>query len=124
MRQKWDFSQIEDSVEEGDVMDWHEHDEVKKQWEDVSKKEVKIVQRKTAKEKKETRKGDRMVYEEGGEANKRPVKDTEKMVSWRNINQQEINVVCVKLALTIEEEVLEKYNVEDSHVGVPNRRRC
>ena len=47
MRQKWDCSQIEDSVEEGDVMDWHEHDEMKKQWADVSKEEVKIVQRKT-----------------------------------------------------------------------------
>ena len=32
MGQKWDCSQNEDSVEEGNAMDWNEDDELRKQW--------------------------------------------------------------------------------------------
>ena len=37
--QKWDFSQIENSAEEEDVMDWYEDDELRRQWEEVSRVE-------------------------------------------------------------------------------------
>ena len=42
------------------------------------------------------------------ERNNQLVKDTEEMVSWRSINQEEIDEVWKKLAVKIEEEVLEK----------------
>ena len=44
---KLGFLQIEDSFEEGDVMDWYEDDEMRRQWEEVSKEEEKIVRRRT-----------------------------------------------------------------------------
>ena len=47
MRQKWDCPQIEGSFEEGDVLDWFEDDEMRRQGEEVSKEEEKIVRRKT-----------------------------------------------------------------------------
>ena len=47
VRQKWDCSHIEDSVEEGDVMDWYEDHEMRTHWEDLSKEEGRIVTRKT-----------------------------------------------------------------------------
>ena len=43
----WDCSQNEDSIEEGDVIDWYEDDEMLRQWEEVSEEEEKIVNRKT-----------------------------------------------------------------------------
>ena len=50
-----------------------------------------------------------MVYGEDGGESKQPVvfKHTEEMVSWRNINQEEINDVWKQLAVKLEEEVLE-----------------
>ena len=45
VRQNWDCSQIEDSVDE-DVMDWYEDDELRKQWEEVVKVEEKLRQKK------------------------------------------------------------------------------
>ena len=38
--------QIEDSVEEGDVVDWYEDDELRKQWDGVSKEEGNYVAKK------------------------------------------------------------------------------
>ena len=43
VRQRWD-SQIE-TREEEDVMEWHEEDECKEQWEDVKKMEVRLEQK-------------------------------------------------------------------------------
>ena len=47
-------------------------------------------------------------------ANNQLVKDTEEVVSWRRLNQDEIDEVLKKLAVKIEEEVLGNYKVEDS----------
>ena len=96
---QWDWSQIVDSFEGEDGMDWYEDDEMR-QWEDVSKEEGKSVKRKTAgnglqiegvqrvpqlmvsqilteekelKKKEKKRKGGRLVHGEDGREHKQPV---------------------------------------------------
>ena len=44
-------------------------------------------------------------------------KDTEEMVQWRSINQQEVDNMWKKLSEKIAEEVLGKYKVEVSKRG-------
>ena len=41
--------------------------------------------------------------------------DTEEMRKWRGMNQEEMDQCWKKLAVTMEEEVLDKYKVEDSN---------
>ena len=40
--------------------------------------------------------------------------DTEEMMKWRGINQEEMDQCCEKLAEKMGEEVLDKYKVENS----------
>ena len=40
--------------------------------------------------------------------------DTEEMKRWRSLNQVEMDLCCKKLAERMEEEVLDKYKVEES----------
>ena len=42
------------------------------------------------------------------------VEDTEEMIGWRPMNQEEMDKYWKKLVGKIEEEVLDKYQVEDS----------
>ena len=46
MKQKWDCSEVEDDIGEGDVMDWFENDKMTRHWEDVCEEEEKIAVRK------------------------------------------------------------------------------
>ena len=43
--------------------------------------------------------------------------DTEEMKKMENLNQSEMDQCCKKLAETMEEEVLDKYGVEESKKG-------
>ena len=45
-KRKWDCSQDEGTLEEGDIMDWYEDDEMRRQLEETSKEEEKIARRK------------------------------------------------------------------------------
>ena len=60
----------------------------------------------------------RLVYGEDGGESKQPVGERHKKFwSWRSKNQEEIDDAWKKLAVKIEEEVLEKYKVEVSKRG-------
>ena len=48
------------------------------------------------------------------QANRHLEEDTEEMRTWRGLNQEEIDQCWKELAEKIEEEVLDKYKVEDS----------
>ena len=136
VRQKMDCSQIEDSFEEGDVVEWYEDDEMRRRREEVSKEETRMCEEKqkekvcrlrvckrvpellvsqTLTKEKELRKNERIGNVVGWstekmeeERNNQLVKDAEEMVRWRSINQEEIDEVWKKLAVKIEEEVLGK----------------
>ena len=43
--------------------------------------------------------------------------DTEEMKRWRSLNQSEMGLCWKNLAKRMEEEVLDKYNVEESKKG-------
>ena len=43
--------------------------------------------------------------------------DTEEMIGWRSTSQEEMDECWKKLAENVEEEVLDKYKVEDSKRG-------
>ena len=45
----------------------------------------------------------------------RVCEETVEMVQWRNISQEEINNMWEKLSGTMEQEVLEKYQVEETN---------
>ena len=125
LKQKWGCSQIEDSFAERDVMDWYEDDEGMRQWVEVGKEEGKIlnkngrtwfVDRRCAKSsrgygfskkkltkekdlKKKERKGKVVVwFKEKMEEKADNQLDTEEIVSWRSINQEEIDLVGKTLA--------------------------
>ena len=49
--------------------------------------------------------------------------DTEEMIEWRSMSQEEVDECWKRLAEKMEEEVLDKYNVEDSKRGVRKNRK-
>ena len=54
---------------------------------------------------------------------KEKAKDTEEMKRWRSLNQSEMDLCWKNLVEKMEEDVLDKYTVEESKRGALKRQR-
>ena len=88
------------------------------QWDEKQKLKEILEQRRMEGSPKEKKKVPRRFTEEIKEKPKFAVEqDTEEMKNWRELNQSDIDICWKKLAARMEEEVLDKYKVEESKRG-------
>ena len=144
VKQNWDGSKMENEEEEGDE-DWHKGDQMEVQWDEDEKLKVilerrrveggslhaddiqkvleLVVHQRMSQDKKtkgveEKKKVKRWSTEE---MKNKPCdvrrEDSEEMIAWKTMSQEEVDNCWKKLAEKREEEVLDKYKVENSITG-------
>ena len=85
-----ELHKLKTEIDEHEFINWHEDVELKKQWEEVKKVEEKLIQ--VSGSRKPCRR-----YR----SNCILVKDTEEMVGWRNLKQEEVDECWRKIAVEI-----------------------